>query len=291
MKNITQQQAATLTQPPTTLVLGGNGKTGRRIVDRLKAKGLPYRIGSRSGSPRFDWNDSSNWPEVLRDVKSLFIAYYPDLAVPGAPEDIRELAKEAKAQGVEKLVLLSGRGEAEAQLCERIVMHCGIPATVVRCAWFNQNFSESFLNDMVMAGTIALPTKGVREPFVDVEDIADVAFAALTEEGHTGKIYELTGPRLMTFEETAAEISRAIGREISFVEISNEDFLNGLKADELPESMVDLVDYLFREVLDGRNASLCNGVYEALGRPPRDFSDYVKTTHKSGAWAQTSNDQ
>lgn len=216
----------------------------------------------------------------------MYVAYHPDLAVPGASEHIRELVAIAKEKGVRKIVLLSGRGEEEAQLCERIVMNSGVPATVVRCSWFNQNFTESFLRDMVLGGTIALPVSTVREPFVDAEDIADVAVAALTEDGHAGEIYELTGPRLMTFAETAQEISAQTGRALQFVEIPIDDFVAGLKAAELPEGMVKLIEYLITEVLDGRNESLGDGVQRALGREPRDFSEFVAAAHARRIWSE-----
>ncbi|WPJ97493.1 NmrA family NAD(P)-binding protein [Coraliomargarita algicola] len=279
------QKHHTSTQTTTaTLVLGGNGKTGRRVVEALHAQGRKVRIGSRSASPSFDWNDSSNWGEVLEGVSEMYVAYHPDLAVPGASEHIRELVALAKEKAVRRIVLLSGRGEEEAQLCERIVMHSGVPATVVRCSWFNQNFSESFLRGMVVDGTIALPVSTVREPFVDVNDIADVAVAALTEDGHAGEIYEITGPRLMNFAEVAQEIAVHTGREVRFVEIPMEDFVAGLRAADLPDGMVELIQYLFTQVLDGRNESLGDGVQRALGREPRDFSDFVADAHASRAW-------
>jgi uncharacterized protein YbjT (DUF2867 family) len=276
------QETPTLTQ--TTLVLGGNGKTGRRVIRQLEERGLPVRIGSRTADPAFDWNDPSGWDEVLEGVSSIYIAYHPDLAAPGAAEAIETLVDLARKHGVRKLVLLSGRGEEEAQRCEAIVQASGIPHTIVRCAWFNQNFSENFLREMVLDGKIALPLSGVREPFVDVEDIADVSVAALTGDGHDGELYELTGPGLLTFEEAAAEISRITGREIRFQTIPREDFLAGLQAMELPRELISLVDYLFTEVLDGRNESIADGVQRALGRPPRRFADYAAGTFAEGHW-------
>ncbi len=284
MKTKTDNQTHTSTPSASTLILGGNGKTGRRVVERLVAQGRSVRIGSRSASPSFDWHDSSNWGEVLDGIREMYVAYHPDLAVPGASEHIRELVAVAQEKRVRKIVLLSGRGEEEAQLCERIVMNSGVPATVVRCSWFNQNFTESFLHGMVVDGTIALPVSTVREPFVDAEDIADVAVAALTEEGHTGQIYEITGPRLMTFAETAQEIAVQTGKAVQFVEIPMDDFIAGLHAAELPEGMIQLIQYLFTQVLDGRNESLGNGVQRALRREPRDFSDFVAAAHTNHAW-------
>ena len=267
-----------------TLATGGTGKTGRRIVAQLENRGIPTRIGSRSAVPSFDWNNEANWDECLAGVEAIYINYSPDLAVPGATDSIRSLVAKAKKHGVKRLVILSGRGEAEAQACERIVLDSGIDATVVRASWFNQNFSEGAFIEMVQAGQLTLPAGDVVEPFVDVDDIADVAVAALTEPGHADEVYEVTGPRLMTFADVAAELSRASGREISYVEIPHDAFVAGVADSGAPEEVVWLMDYLFSTVLDGRNAYLTDGVQRALGRPPRDFADYAREVAATGAW-------
>ncbi len=284
--NDTSQQTETLNSATAPfLVIGGSGKTGRRVVERLKACGHQVRSASRSSNPRFDWHDDTNWSEVLTDVKALYVTYHPDLSVPGASDHIRALLAVAENQGVERIVLLSGRGEEEAQLCERIVLNSRIPATIVRCGWFNQNFSESFFRDLLMSGTLAVPNAHVGEGYVDADDIADVATAALTGEGHAGKIYQLTGPELLTFRDVATIFREVTGRSLDVVDVSREDFVEGLEAAHLPEGMVQLVDYLFNEVLDGRNASLGDGVQLALGRPPRDFRSFLQKAHLSGAFA------
>jgi len=267
-----------------TLVLGGTGKTGRRIAEQLTAKGLPVRIGSRSSDIPFDWNDPAGWPRLLDGVTSVYVNYAPDLALPGARESIERLVGVAREAGVKRLVLLSGRGEAEAQASERIVQGSGLEWTIVRASWFNQNFTEGAFTEMVQAGAITLPVAQVAEPFIDVRDIADVVVAALTEDGHVGEVYEVTGSRLLTFDDVAAELSIATGRPIELISIPHHAFIEGLKQAGTPEDVAWLLDYLFTEVLDGRNASICNGVERALGRNPRDFSDFAREAAKSGVW-------
>ena len=164
-----------------TLVLGGSGKTGRRIVQRLKSRGVPTRVASRSSTPSFDWNKPEGWDAVLDGVTSAYISYSPDLAIPGATKSIQQFIDKAVEHGVSRLVLLSGRGEEEAQACEKIVQAVDVEWTVVRSSWFMQNFSEGEFLQLVLGGTIALPAADVPEPFIDVNDIADVAVAALTE--------------------------------------------------------------------------------------------------------------
>jgi len=214
----------------------------------------------------------------------VYLTYAPDLAIPGATDAIRDFVEKAVAQGVQRLVLLSGRGEEEAQLSERIVQDAGIEWTVVRASWFNQNFSEGEFLGMVLAGEITLPAGNVPEPFVDADDIADVAVAALTEDGHAGQIYEVTGPRMLTFAEAVAEIARASGREIRFIQIPGEAFSAGIAESGAPEDMAWLLDYLFSTVLDGRNAYVCEGVQRALGRQPTDFAEFARRSAASGVW-------
>jgi uncharacterized protein YbjT (DUF2867 family) len=267
-----------------TLVLGGTGKTGRRVARRLRARGIPVRVGSRSGQPPFDWENRGTWAPALRDVNSAYVSYYPDIAAPGAVETVGAFARLAVGRGVRRLVLLSGRGEAEAERAEQAVRDSGADLTILRSTWFSQNFSEDYMLEPVLSGELALPAGDTPEPFVDADDIADVAVAALTQDGHTGQIYELTGPRLLTLAEAAAEISKAAGREIRYVPVSAGEYAATAARQGVPAEVIDLLTYLFGEVLDGRNAHLADGVRRALGREPRDFTDYARDAAASGVW-------
>ena len=274
-----------------TLVLGGTGKTGRRVAERLASRGVSTRVASRTGDPPFDWGDQSTWDAALDGVTAAYISYAPDLAIPGATDAVRAFVERAVEHGVRRLVLLSGRGEEEAQACELIIQRPDIEWTVVRASWFNQNFSEGEFLDMVLAGAITLPAGDVPEPFVDVDDIADVAVAALTGDGHAGQIYEVTGPRLLTFTEAVAEIARASGREIQYIQIPHEAFAAGIAESGAPYDMAWLLDYLFSTLLDGRNAYVCDGVQRALGREPTDFAEYARRIADSGVWNASSSHQ
>jgi uncharacterized protein YbjT (DUF2867 family) len=267
-----------------TLILGGTGKTGRRIAARLTAKGRAVRIGSRSGQPAFDWEQPATWGPALADVEAVYISYYPDIAVPGAPEKIKAFTDMALQHGVRRLVLLSGRGETEAQHAEQMLIDSGADWTILRCSWFSQNFNEGAFLDAVLSGEVALPVGDIPEPFVDTDDIADVAVAALTEPGHVGKLYEMTGPRLLTFADAIAEIARAANRPIRFVKVTADEYIAAMVEMQMPEEVVKLVAYLFTEVLDGRNAHLADGVQQALGRAPRDFADYARDAAATGVW-------
>ncbi len=273
--NIQQQQPV--------LVLGGTGKTGRRVAARLRDRDVPVRIASRTSEVAFDWEDATTWGAALDGVRAVYIAYYPDLAAPGAPEVVRALADAALERGVRRLVLLSGRGEVEAQRAEQAVFESGADVTVVRCAWFMQNFSEYFLRDAVLSGEIVLPGGDAVDPWVDVDDIADVAVAALTEDGHVGELYELTSPRLYTLTDVADEIGRATGREIRYVPVSVADYAAAAADQGVPEELVEFLTYLFGEVF-GQNADTADGVQRALGRPARDFATFARDAARAGAW-------
>ena len=268
----------------TTLVLGGTGKTGRRVAEKLQARGVKTRIASRSADLPFDWNDRSTWDAALEGVTAVYVSYAPDLAIPGAKDAIRAFVEKAVAHGVQRLVLLSGRGEEEAQDCERIIQEAGVEWTVVRASWFNQNFSEGEFLGMVLDGAITLPAADIAEPFIDVNDIADVVVAALTEEGHAYEIYEVTGPRMMTFAELAQEISSVAGRDVQFIQIPGEAFAAAIAESGAPDDIAWLLNYLFETVLDGRNAYVCDGVQRALGREPTDFADYARRVAARGIW-------
>ncbi|HWS52082.1 MAG TPA: NmrA family NAD(P)-binding protein [Microbacterium sp.] len=269
---------------PPTVVLGGTGKTGRRVADHLRAGGAAVRPVGRSTPLPFDWADRSTWDAAIAGSHAAYIAYSPDLAVPGSADDIAELLTRLERAGVEHATLLSGRGEPEAQDAEEMLQRSNLSWSVVRASWFFQNFSESYLRDPVVEGTLYLPAVSVAEPFIDADDIAAVAAATLLDSRHAGEVYEVTGPELLTFDQIAEQLSSALGRQISYVPVSHEEYGAAARAEGVPEPIVWLLDYLFRVVLDGRNESLADGVQRALGREPRPFADFARAHAAAGTW-------
>ncbi|MFI1744001.1 NAD(P)H-binding protein [Thalassobellus sediminis] len=267
------------------LVIGGTGKTGRKVVDNLNHLGHNVRVGSRSATPIFDWSNPDTWSESMQGMDKVYITFQPDLAVPGALEAIEELTKQAKRSGIKKLVLLSGKGEREAELCEQVIIHSGLDYTIVRASWFNQNFSESFFLESILEGFVALPQAEAKVPYVDTDDIADVAVAALLNKEHNGKIYQLTGPRLLNFDEAIQEVSIASGKAITFTPISLSAYVKAMKDQGVPADFIWLIEYLFSEVLGNpTNSEITNDIEVVLGRKPKDFSQYAKETAATGVW-------
>lgn len=267
------------------LVLGANGKTGKRVVERLQNNDkIEIRTGSRTTEIPFDWENPETWNSVLTEIEAVYITFQPDLAVPSAPEIIQKFTFLATKLGVQKMVLLSGRGEKEAQVCEQIVKNTAKNWTIVRASWFSQNFSESFFLEPILAGFVALPRAEALEPFTDADDIADVVTECLLHDKHNGQTYELTGPRLLTFPEAVAEIAKANNKEIQFQALSLEEYTQMLQEYQVPEDHIWLINYLFEQVLDGRNSYVTNDIEKVLGRKATDFSTYAKEAAKTGIW-------
>lgn len=274
-----------MTDQKQMLIIGGTGKTGGRVVEHLKKSGHAYRLGTPDSDIPFDWYNESTWQNALKNVSSAYVVFYPDLAVPDAPSIVARFVDAAKNAQLEHLVLLSGRGEEAAHVSEDLVKESGLPWTVVRCSWFMQNFSENFLLDDIVRRQIALPVSpDIAEPFVSANDIADVVFAALTDPKHRGQLYELTGPELLTFPEISRRIGAALGEDIQFTQLQPEEYVQILRDARLPEGVISLMDYLFKEVLDGHNSVLTDGVQRALGRAPEGFDSYIAKTLETGVW-------
>ncbi len=267
------------------LVIGATGKTGRRVVEQLQKRGIEPRIGSRDATPSFDWNDKDTWVDSLKGIHNVYVTYYPDLAVPGAKETVESFTYLAIEMGVKKMVLLSGKGETEAEACEQMVINSGINYTIVRASWFNQNWSESFFLDPILAGQVALPMANTPIPFVDANDIAEVATEVLLNEDYNGKIIEVTGAELITFKDAVAIIAKASAKKIEFHEITLAQYVDGMKEMNVPEDFIWLIEYLFSHVLvNPKNQKTSKDIERVLGRKAKSFETYAKETAASGVW-------
>lgn len=266
------------------VIVGGLGKTGRRIFERLRARGIDAYTVSRSSEPAFDWMDRSTWPLALRGATAAYVAYQPDLALPRAADDISLLARIAADVGVEHMVLLSGRGEAGARRSEERLRRAPLDHTILRASWFAENFSEGSFLRGIIAGDLALPADQVPEPFVSVDDIADAAVEALCDPAHLNRTYEITGPRSLRFADAVAEIAAASGRSIRYRTVTAHEFLSGLREAGMTDDAVWLMEDLFTRTLDGRNEKVAGDAERILGRKPIDFSDYVRQAGLEGVW-------
>ncbi|MCP3870449.1 MAG: NmrA family transcriptional regulator [Gammaproteobacteria bacterium] len=266
------------------LIIGKNAKTGRRVDHGLNALGYATRAVSRSTSTPFDWEEQSTWRAALEGTESAYVTFYPDLAIPTAEQTIRDFVALAEEIGLVHLVLLSGRGEAGARRAEAVLKSSRLDWNIVRSSWFMQNFNEGFMIEGILNGELILPAGAIVEPFIDIDDIADVAIAALTRPELRNRLFEVSGPHAMTFAQSAAEISRAVGYDVKYTQIPIDDFIQGLEDQGAPEGMLWLMRELFTVVFDGRNSNPTTGVEDALGRPATEFSEYISKVMATGAW-------
>ncbi|GGX05323.1 NmrA family transcriptional regulator [Streptomyces lomondensis] len=287
MTNTTQNTAgntARETRRTTVVVTGASGRTGSRVARAAEAAGLTVRAASRGTG--FDWWDASTWADTLRGADAAYLAHPVDVGAPGAAEVIGALAREAVGLGVRRLVLLSGRGEDQALPTEEALHASSAEWTVVRAAWFAQNFSEGpLVAELRERGELVFPADEVREPFLDVRDIADVVVTALTAgDRYARRTLTLSGPRLLTFGEAVAEIAEATGRPLRYRAVTTREYGEALAGFGVPEAEVAALTEIFDTLLDGRNAHLSDGVREVLGRAPRDFTDFVREEAAAGTW-------
>jgi uncharacterized protein YbjT (DUF2867 family) len=264
------------TPTPRYVVLGSRGKTGGRVAQRLRALGHDVVEASRSTPQRFDWEDPSTWEPTLSGASGLYATFFPDLAAPGAHETVGALAEVARAAGIERAALLSGRGEPAAQLGEEAFLAALPGADVLRCAWFDQNFTEGIFEPAVAAGAFSLPAPGAAvEPFVDADDIADCAIRVLTGE-RLGGVHELTGPRAISMDEVAAIL------DVRYEPATPRDFASMLEGFGVPADDAIELAHAFAETFDGRSAPTTTGVPDLLGRPARSFEEFARTAYAAG---------
>ncbi|MGW1559869.1 NmrA family NAD(P)-binding protein [Streptomyces sp. NPDC002144] len=268
----------------TVVVTGAAGRTGRRVAEAALAAGLTVRAASRAQG--FDWTERSTWADTLRGADAAYLVCPADVGSPEAARNVGLFAHEAVGLGVRRLVLLSARGEERARPTEEALRESGADWTVVRAAWFAQNFSEGPpAEELRQSGELVFPGGEVREPFVDVRDVAEVVVAALTAgERYVGQALAVSGPRLLTFGEAVAEVARAAGRELSYRAVPARDYGARLAGFGVPPEEVEFLVELFESLLDGRNSYLSDGVQRVLGREPRDFADFAGEAAAAGTW-------
>jgi uncharacterized protein YbjT (DUF2867 family) len=275
------------------LVTGATGKVGRRLTAQLREAGHSVRAVSRSTEIRFDWHDESTWAAAFEGASAVY------LIPPDEPFPAEAIVAAAEKAGVRRLVAQSGRrievlAEAAGVGPEAVGMYAvqeavkasGVEWTVLQANNFNQNFSEGDMLEAILAGELYLPVEDTVEPFIDVQDIAAVAVVVLTEDGHHGRTYELSGPESLTFPAAVDAIAEASGRSIEFRDVSPEDYAAALRAEELPEDLVFFLDVMYRVMREGKIGDVADGVEQVLGRKPVAFVDWAKRTAAEGAWSR-----
>jgi uncharacterized protein YbjT (DUF2867 family) len=257
------------------LVLGGTGTTGRRIADRLRSAGHDVRTASRTGSDvRLDLDDPSTWAPALDGITA---AYLMEPTVrPG--DRLARFTELALASGVRRLVLLSASRASDPDhplhAVEQTVRGCDAEWTILHPNWFAQNFTEGPWKNAVRSGTLALPAGDGRTPFIDADDIADVAVAALTTADHNGRTYDLTGPEAITFTEAADQLTEA-GLRVEYVALSPAEYTEQQVAQGIPRPGAELLADVLTSIANGHGGEPTADVEQALGRPARTFKAFA----------------
>ncbi|MPQ57081.1 NmrA family NAD(P)-binding protein [Duganella sp. FT27W] len=272
------------------LVTGATGKTGRRVAAVLAQRGFPVRAVSRNSTIRLDWDDASTWPAALQGVRAVYIVH-PGLGGDGAAAQVEQFVRAAAAAGVEKAVLASTPDDGSdfsrsMRAAESHIVAAGLQLTSLRLRWFFQNFSEDFLLQPVLSGELRLPAGDGKEAFVDADDIAEVAVAALTDARHNGRRYDLTGPRLLSFADVAREITDGAGHPLTYVPVDSDTYVAEQLAQQVPQEWARAFAALYQDIASGKLAQVSADVEAVLGKPARDFSGFVSNTARGGAWKQ-----
>jgi uncharacterized protein YbjT (DUF2867 family) len=271
----------------TTLVLGGTGKTGTRIASRLTGLGLPVRTAARHGADvRFDWDDPATHRNAVEGADRVYLIA-PVMRTRFAPQ-VSTFLDLTEAVGVRHVTYLSAYGMefAPAEVALRAVEldlmgRSTLTHSIVRPAWFMQNFSETFL--MPIDDTIVVPTGSGGEAFVDAEDIAAVAAATLADPlGHAGAEYAPTGPDILTVSEAADIIGSVTGRPVRYVDIDRLSWVDSVIASGVPAEYGEMLQMLTETIASGRGSQPNDDVEQVTGAPPRNFTDFARRT--AAAW-------
>ena len=274
------------------LILSGKGKTGRRVAAQLEVRGVPFRLASRSSEQRFDWYDESTWSATIASADTAYLA--PPVGPTGLAQAGRFI-QQAAAEGLRRVVLLSGRGVGSPGRdfavydgtldLEHAVQASGAVWTIVQPAWFAQGFSEDFLRYHVLAGEIRLSAGTGAEAWIDTNDVGDVMTAALLDEAYTGQVIAISGPRPLTMAEVADALSTATGRPITYAELEPEKHVGELVEQGLTQEDAEAVRDLFAVIRNHRSEYVSDGVQQVLGRAPRDFAVWARETATTRVWA------
>jgi uncharacterized protein YbjT (DUF2867 family) len=273
------------------LILGGTGKTGRRLAAALREAGAPARTAARRGADvAFDWDDAASREAALAGADRVYLVP-PAGRLDHAPL-VRAFLDQAAAAGVRHVTALSAFGvnhapdETPLRAMElALAARDDLGWSVVRPTWFMQNLTEGFMQPQIAAGTLALPAGDGAEAFIDAQDIAAVAAATLLDPAaHAGRAYDITGPEALTHTQVVERIAAATGREVRYVDADRAAWVAGATDAGLPADYAEVLAGLFDLIRDGHGSRPTSTVREVTGREPRSLEDFVADAAAAGAW-------
>ncbi|KAG9234145.1 fungal-specific transcription factor domain-containing protein [Amylocarpus encephaloides] len=285
----------------TILLLGGTGKVSSRIAPLLSKANYATIQASRSSkavSPcpncsgvKFDWFDESTYGIPFSGSKILAIFIVAPPVLEGLPL-VQKFVGVARKSGVNRFVLLSasiigvGDGPAMSQV-SGYIEGLGVEYAILRPTWFMENFSEQqHLPTICGASQIITATGDGKLPFVSANDIAAVAFHALTNGKPHNTDHLILGPELFTYDEAASLISRHLGRHITHIKISEQDLANGMKSAGMPVDYADMLAQLDTFIKEGKEERMNDCVERITGRKPRKLEEFVQEAVEGGVWGR-----
>ncbi len=278
--------------PPTALILGGSGRTGSRVAQHLADHGARARTASRHTSDvLFDWDDSSTYPAALEAVDRVYLVT-PVMRVRYA-EQVAAFLDQAEAIGVRHVTLLSTYNgnlaprEIDIAAVETdLASRAAFTHSILRPAWVMQNFADNHLP--IIDGTLAVPSGGRAEAFVDAADIAAVAAETLLHpDTHAGASYDLTGPQAMTFDEVARGIAAVSGRPVTYQDIDQEVWIDAAVAAGVPADYTPMLRWLTGAVIAGNGSRPTGDIATIIDRPATSFEAFA--TFNTSAWTTEEN--
>jgi uncharacterized protein YbjT (DUF2867 family) len=269
------------------LVLGATGKTGSRVAGTLSEQGVSVRTAARGGADiHFDWNNPATFEGALRGVTGVYLVS-PVMRIDFAGV-VSDFLDQAEHAGVQNVTYLSAYGmeHALAEVALRAVeldleSRSSFTHSIIRPAWFMQNFSETFLKPV--DDEIVVPSGTGAEAFVNAEDIASVAAATLAEpERHAGRAYAPAGPESLTLDQAAQIISAAVGRTILYRDTDRDEWVDAMVRSGVPAEYGEVLRTLTETIASGRGSQPNGDVLAATGAAPVSFADFAAET--AAAW-------
>jgi uncharacterized protein YbjT (DUF2867 family) len=278
----------------TVFVVGAMGNVGSRVAAHLTDVGRAVRAATRwpeaydgpAEPVRFDFTDPGTHAPAVEGAGSAFVMTPAD--VEAYPQLIPFMQTAADA-GVRRIVLMTAMGVDQApddvplRAAELHLEQGDQEHTLLRPNWFMQNFLTYWRGMIEADGVMRLPAAEAETRFIDTDDIAAVAAAALTRDGHDGQGYTLTGPEAFTYHEAAEVLSDASGRDIRYEPVSDEEARNILTEAGLDAEYAGMLVGLFQNVKAGHAAPVTPAVEQVTGRPPRSLEAFARDN--ADAWS------
>ena len=277
------------------LVTGGTGSTGTALAARLQSADLPVRIASRQPAPntaqvRFDWEDETTYGPALGGVEAVYLVAPVSAADPALtryPERVMvPFLRRALDAGVRRAVLLSSSaipegGPALGQV-HQAVREMMPEWSVLQPSWFMQNFVNALRPGIQNDGEIVTATGDGQVGFIDVGDIAEVAFYALANAEPHNQAHILTGPQALSYSDAAAIISEAAQRPVRHVSISTQQLQERFMGFGMPAAYAALLAGLDEGIKHGAQDRTTTAVEDVTGRPPKSFAAFAR--ENAEAW-------